>query len=166
MRLRRRIICIGFTLLTLLTDTSVLPYTGLDMRFVPRVCLVFVILVGTILGSTQGMIYGAMAGILLGITAYQPPGLIAAMYTLCAFSAGFISRRIRPALVTVLPPAGGYMMYEASMLIYRYFSTGYLPVGNLVYMLIRLVIALALVQLMYIPGIRLLKPSSIGKARR
>ena len=166
MRFRRRVFCITLTLLTLLIDTSVLPFTGLNMSYVPRICLTFVILTGTILGSTQGIIYGATAGILLGITVYQPQGMVAAMYTISAFSAGFVSKRIKPALVTVIPPLTGYILYEISMLIYYYVTTNYFPFGELGPVGIRLVIALALIQLMYIPGIRILKPSSIGRARR
>ena len=166
MRLRRRVFCILLTLLTLLLDTSVLPFIGLNMQFVPRVCLVCVILIGTILGATQGIIYGALAGILLGISAYQPAGLIASLYTVCALTAGFISKRIKPALVTLLPATVGYVLYEASMLVYYYFSTAYFPVAKLGYAAIRLFIALILIQLLYIPSIRILKPSSIGRARK
>ena len=166
MRLRRRIFCILLTLLTLLIDTSFLPFLGLKMQFVPRVCLVSTILIGTVLGSTQGIIYGALAGILLGIGAYQPSGMTAVIYTVCAFSAGFISARTKPALVTVLPPALAYMIYEISMLVYYYFSTGYFPLAKFGEAGIRLIIALLLIQLLYIPSIRILKPSSIGRARR
>ncbi len=166
MRLRRRIVCLLMTFLTLLIETSVLPFTGLGMQFVPRVCLVNVILIGTILGSTQGIIYGALAGILLGISVYQPSGIIAALYTICALTAGFLSRRVKPALVTLIPPAGAYALYEISMLVYFYISTGFFPSARLGYAGIRLVIALVLTQILYIPGIRILKPTSIGKARR
>ena len=166
MRFRRRIFCILLTLLTLLLDTSVLPFTGLNMQYVPRVCLVFVILIGTILGSTQGIIYGALAGILLGISAYQPAGLTASLYTVCALAAGFLSRRVKPAIVTLVPASVGYAIYEISMLVYYYFSTAYFPAAKAGYAGIRLIVALVLIQLLYIPCIRILKPSSIGRTRR
>ena len=166
MRLRRRIFCILTTLLTLLLDTSVMPFTGLGMQYLPRICLVNVILIGTILGGTQGIIYGALAGILLGISAYQPAGLVAIMYTACAMTAGAISRKIKPALVTVLPPIVGYSMYELSMLMYYYVSTGFFPLAKFGLAGIRLAVALVLIQILYIPWIKILKPSSIGKSRR
>ena len=133
MRVRRRIFCILLTLLTLLIETSVLPFTGMNMQYVPRVCLVAVILIGTILGATQGIIYGAAAGILLGISAYQPAGMTAILYTVCALAAGFVSHKIRPALVTVVPSVLAYTLYEASMLIYYYFATGFFPLARLGY---------------------------------
>ncbi len=153
-------------MLTLLIETSVLPFTGMSMQYVPRVCLVAVLLIGTILGATQGIIYGALSGILLGICAYLPAGMIAVLYTVCALIAGFISHRIRPALVTVFPAAAGYTVYELSMLIYYYFATGFFPIAKLGYAGLRLIVALVLVQILYIPSIRILKPSSIGRTRR
>ena len=68
--------------------------------------------------------------------------------------------------MTVLPPALAYMIYEISMLVYYYFSTGYFPLAKFGEAGIRLIIALLLIQLLYIPSIRILKPSSIGRARR
>ena len=178
MRLRRRIFCTLLTLLTLVIETSVLPFTGLNMGYVPRVCLVCVILIGTILGATQGMIYGALAGILIGITVYplklegesvmklKPAGIVAITYIACALSAGYISHKIKPALVTVIPPLAGYALYELSMLAYYYLTTSYFPFARLGQAGIRLALAMVLVQLFYIPGIKLLKPASIGRRRR
>ena len=166
MRVRRRIFCILLTLLTLLIETSVLPFTGMKMQYFPRFCLVAVILIGTILGATQGIIYGAAAGILLGISVYQPAGMTAILYTVCALLAGFVSTRIWPALVTILPAALGYGLYELGMLIYYYFATGFFPLTRLGYAGIRLALALILIQVLYIPSVRMLKPSSIGRNRR
>ncbi|MBQ4227382.1 MAG: rod shape-determining protein MreD [Clostridia bacterium] len=166
MRTRRRIICIVLTLLTLLLDSSVLPFTGLDMRFVPRLCLVAVVLIGTVLGATEGIAYGAFAGILLDITVYQPAGLVAVFYTLCGLIAGFLSGRLRPYLVTVVPLTAAYLFFEIGMAIYVYFTVGTFPASQLPYAFLRLLVALFALQLLYLPAIKLMKPASIGRARR
>ena len=54
MRARRRLFCIITTLLAVILDASVLPFTGLNMSYVPRLCLVNAALIGTVLGATQG----------------------------------------------------------------------------------------------------------------
>ena len=166
MRTRRRIFCIALTLLTLLLDSSVIPFSGLDMRFVPRLCLISTVLIGTILGATEGITYGALAGILLDITVYQPAGLVAVFYTLCGLIAGFLSQRLKPYLVTLLPLAAAYTFYEMGMAIYVYFTSGAFPAAKLPFALVRLLIALLILQLLYLPSIRILKPASIGRQRR
>ena len=166
MRFKRRVFCIALTLFNVLVDTSVLPFSGLDMRFVPRISLVSVLLIGTVLGATQGIIYGAFAGIMLGICAFQPPGLIAISYTVCAMLAGIISNRSKPSLVTLIPPLVGYTLYEITVLIYSYIETGFFPLAKFGNAGIRLLIALVLIQLLYIPVVRILKPTYIGRSRR
>ena len=166
MRRRRRIFLIAFTLFAIMLDASVLPHTGLNMRYVPRICLVAATLIGTVLGSTQGILYGAMAGILLDITVYQPAGLVAIVYTLCGLIAGFISYRTRPYLVTLIPPATSFVFYISVMSLYVYFSTGVYPADKLGYALIQMVISMFLVQLLYLPFVKILKPTRIGRRRR
>ncbi|MBR5751836.1 MAG: rod shape-determining protein MreD [Clostridia bacterium] len=166
MRRKRMFFLIVFTLFAVMLDASVLPHTGLNMRYVPRICLVAVALIGTVLGSTQGIIYGAMAGILLDITVYQPAGLVAVVYTLCGLIAGFISYRTRAYLVTLIPPAAVMLFYTAVMSLYVYFSTGVYPADKLGYALIQMVISMFLVQLLYLPLVKILKPTRIGRRRR
>ena len=165
MRARRRLFCIITTLLAVILDVSVLPFTGLNMSYVPRLCLVNAALIGTVLGATQGIIYGAFAGALLDITVYQPAGVTALMYTLCGLVSGFLTHRVRPWLVTLVPSLSAFLLYEAGMAVYTYFITGYFPGGKIGFALIRAVISLALTQILYLPYLRALKPSKIGKGR-
>ena len=166
MRTKRRIFCIILALVCVLLDSSVLPFTGLDMRYVPRLCIAAICLIATVLGATQGIIYGAMCGILLDITVYQPTGLCAVTYTLCGLLVGFLTHRVRASLVTVIPPAAGMLLYEITMLFYTYFNTNYFPAGRIGYAFVRMIIALVIVQLMYLPGLKILKPARIGRLKR
>lgn len=162
MRTRKRLFCIIAALLGLLLDVSVLPFTGLNPAYVPRVCLISIILIGSISGSTSGMIYGALSGILLDITVYSPAGLVAVLYTVCGLISGFIASRSRAATVTVWPSLVSLTLYEFVMMCAFYFAGGALPAEKLLPALIRIGIAFALVQLLYIPCIRILKPATIG----
>lgn len=166
MRTKRRIFCIVFALLGLLLDSSVLPFTGLNMSYVPRICVVNVTLIAIILGATQGIIYGAMSGILLDITVYQPAGLVSVLYTVAGLVSGFLSHRMKPALVTVVPTFVSLFLYETAMLMYFYFTSGVFPVSHLLPALIRIGIGFVLVQMLYIPCLRILKPTRIGKVHR
>lgn len=165
MRTRRRIFCIIFALIGILLDSSVLPFTGLNMSYVPRVCAVNIIVIGIILGATQGIIYGAVSGILLDFTVYQPAGLVAVLYTVLGLASGFISHRVKPMLVTVVPTLICLFLGELVMLAFYYFTSGVFPVSHLLPALARIGIGFALVQILYIPCLRILKPSRIGKAR-
>ncbi len=166
MRTRRRVFCIVFTLLGLFMDISVLPFTGIDVQYVPRLCLVNIILISTVMGGTRAMVYAAVCGILGDITVYYPPGLISFAYTFAAIIAGFISSRTRPSLVTVIPPLVTFVLYELSMLFALYFEAGYFAASRLGAAGIRTVAALVLVQLLYIPCVRILKPERIGMLNR
>ena len=166
MRIRKRIICIVFALFGLLLDTSVLPYTGLNPQFVPRLCLTFILLVSIVSGATEGMITGALCGYLGDITVYQPVGLIAISYTLAALIAGFTAGKMRVRLVTIIPPLITYFLFECTMLLYTYFSTGFISMPNFWYGLIRMMISFVIIQLLYIPAVHILKPERIGRKER
>ena len=165
MRTKRRIFCICVTLLGVLLDASVLPYTGLNMHYVPRVCLIIITLIGTVLGSTQGMIFGAVAGILLDITVYTPAGLVAILYTLCGLASGFMSGRMKTSLVTVIPVAAAFLMYEIAMSGAFYISSGFYTGARALYALARIGIGFVLAQILYIPFVKILRPSKVGRGR-
>ena len=153
-------------LVGLLLDSSVLPFTGLNMSYVPRVCLVNIITIATVMGATQGIIYGAAGGILLDITVYQPTGVISILYTVLGAVSGFLTHRVKTSLVTVVPPLVSLVLFEASMLVYYYFNAGVFPAARIVPALVRVGIGFTLVQLLYIPCIRFLAPAHIGKYRK
>lgn len=166
MRTRNRIICIIFALFGLLLDTSVIPFLGFTAKLAPRMCLTNILVISIVSGSTEGMIVGAICGYLGDITVYYPVGLIAVSYTLCAFAAGFMSRRLKVKLVTVLPPAVIYTAFELAMLIYSYFTTGQLMMANFLWGMLRMLVSFVLIQLLYIPAVRILKPARIGRTER
>ena len=163
---KKKIFCIVFMLVGLLLDSSVLPFTGLNMSYVPRVCLVNIVTIAIIMGATQGIIYGAAGGILLDITVYQPTGVISVVYTVLGAVAGFLTHRVKPALVTIVPTLVAFVLFEASMLVYYYFNAGVFPAARILPALARVGISFTLVQLLYIPCIRFLAPAHIGKIRK
>ena len=162
----RKIFCIALTLLGILLDSAVLPFTGLNMSYVPRICLINIISIATVMGATRGIIYGAAGGILLDITVYQPTGLISLLYTVMGLVSGFLTHRVRKPLVTVVPPLVSLVLFEVSMTFYYYFNTGVFPATRILPALIRIAIGFVLVQLLFIPCLRILKPAKIGKTRR
>lgn len=162
----RKIFCIAFTLLGILMDSSILPFTGLNMSYVPRICLINIITIAVVMGATRGIIYGAAGGILLDITVYQPTGLISLLYTVVGLASGFLTHRVRKRLVTVVPPLVSLTLFEAAMAFFYYFNTGVFPGTRILPALVRIAISFVLVQVLYIPCLRILKPAKIGKTRR
>jgi len=162
MRYRRTVFCIVVSLLGIVLDVSVLPYTGLNTAYLPRFCLVNIVLIGSILGITPGLLCGAVTGILLDVTVYSPTGLVAAIYTVCGLGSALISSHSRAALVTVVPSIASLGLFELAMLITYFFSCGTFPTEKLLPALIRIGIAFVVIQILYIPFVRILKPASIG----
>ena len=159
MRTRRRIFSICIVLLFMLADASVLPFTGINMLYAPKLALAAAITIALVMGRTQGMIYGAFAGIITDITVSVPIGLTTGLYTMCALASGFLGRKMRSHLMsTVLAALLGFIMYELAMFVYFTLSYSAFDWQRLKYAFLRCIIGTLLVQILYIPFNAILKP--------
>jgi len=156
MRASKKIFCIIAVIFTLLLDTSLIPYTGLNTSYCPRLCLITVIMIASMAGKTQGLIFGTLAGLLLGFTVYTPTGLTLIMYVCCGFIAGFWGRIVPHALITIVPVLASLVLWECVSAVYYYFSCGSLPLFMLVNASIRIGVSFLTAQLFYFPFNRVL----------
>ena len=60
MPLKKRLFAFAVSILFLLIDTSVIPFTGLNTAYMPRLSLLSVITIALLAGRTQGILYGAI----------------------------------------------------------------------------------------------------------
>lgn len=164
MRTSKRIFCIITVVLALLADTSLIPFTGLNTAFCPRLCLITVITIGLMAGKTQGIIYGALAGLLLGFTIYTPQSFTLIIYVACGLIAGFFGRISSRYLITVLPVIIPLFVYEAAYAVYYYFSSTILPVSMLGNAAVRIGAGFLIAQIWYFPFSRVLMPRKQSRA--
>lgn len=156
MRTSKKLFCIVSVILTLLLDTSLIPYAGLNTSYCPRLCLIAVIMIGCLAGRTQGIIYGTLAGLMLGFTVYTPASFTLIIYVLCGLIAGFWGHIVPRLLITVVPVFASLFVYEGINAIYFYFSGGTLPLFMVMNAGIRIVTGLVAAQLLYFPFYRVL----------
>ena len=166
MRGKKRIFCILITIFAVLMDTSVIPFTGLNTAYCPRLSLITVITVGLLEGKVQGIIYGALAGLLLSVTVYTPAFTNTVLYILAGLTAGFLGQHCRVFWVTVLPALAAMTLYEGVMAFAYYFESTVLPGRLLLNAGIRILIGIVLAQLWFFPFYKLLKPETLGTNRR
>ena len=166
MRLRKRIFATVMVLLGLLIDTSILPFTGLDTAYAPRFALLTVITIALLMGRTQGLIYGAIGGVMLDVTLTIPTGLTSALYILCGFISGWFSRKKRGQLLSsILGPLLSLAVYEIVFLAYYAFTAHAVTTYQLVCVVVRTALGVVLVQPMYILFNLVLKPRRSRYAR-
>lgn len=159
MRRRKRLFSTLVVLLFLLIDTSVIPFTGLNTLYVPKLALVAIITLALLMGRTQGILYGAIAGVLMDITVSIPTGLISILYTVCGFLSGLIGRKMRARFwSSIAAPMASMLIYEAVTMFYYVINARALMPFQIVAMLIRVLGATVLVQPLYLLFNAVLKP--------
>lgn len=135
-------------LLSVLLDTSVIHVLYHGVFLIP-ISLIVVIMISILLGRTQGVLYGLIAGLLLDVSAGSL-GLKLFGYIALGFMTGFLLdqqdhsgiierdqhiRNIISRFIWILVFVG---LYEIVMLVYQYFSTAIFEWGFVRNMLIRI----------------------------
>ena len=159
MPLKKRLFAFAVSILFLLIDTSVIPFTGLNTAYVPRLSLLSVITIALLAGRTQGILYGAITGILTDITLTIPTGLVSALYTIAGFLAGWIGRKMRARILSsIVAPI-------VSMLVYYFMQAQTVAASQALAMLARVGIGTVLIQPLYLLYNLVLKPKRSRYAR-
>ena len=166
MRLQKRIFATVMVLAGLLIDTSILPFTGIDTAYAPKLALLSVITIALLMGRTQGLIYGAIGGVVLDITLTVPAGLTSALYILGGFISGWFARKKRGQLVSsIVGPLLSLAVYELAFLGYYVFNAHAVAPEQLIAIVVRVALGVILVQPMYILFNLVLKPRRSRYAR-
>ncbi len=166
MPLKKRLFAFAVSILFLLIDTSVIPFTGLNTAYVPRLSLLSVITIALLAGRTQGILYGAITGILMDITLTIPTGLVSALYTVAGFLAGWIGRKMRVRILSsIVAPIAAMLAYELTMLVYYFMQAQTVSAAQALAMLARAGIGTVLVQPLYLLYNLVLKPKRSRYAR-
>lgn len=151
MPLKKRLFAFAVSILFLLIDTSVIPFTGLNTAYVPRLSLLSVITIALLAGRTQGILYGAITGILTDITLTIPTGLVSALYTIAGFLAGWIGRKMRVRILSsIVAPIVSMLVYELTMLVYYFMQAQTVAASQALAMLARVGIGTVLIQPLYL----------------
>ena len=159
MPLKKRLFAFAVSILFLLIDTSVIPFTGLNTAYMPRLSLLSVITIALLAGRTQGILYGAITGVLTDITLTIPTGLVSALYTIAGFLAGWIGRKMRVRILSsIVAPI-------ASMLVYYFMQAQTVAASQALAMLARVGIGTVLIQPLYLLYNLVLKPKRSRYAR-
>ncbi len=167
MRLYKRIFATCMAVLFVLLDTSVLPFSGINMLYCPRMALLSVITIALLLGRTQGILYGAVAGVLMDITVSIPMGLTSIVYTVAGFVSGYLGRKSRYALLSsIISPIISMLIYELAQAGYYIANAGIFSGDMFLMMLIRILIGTFLVQILYLLFNLVLKTKHSRYARR
>lgn len=160
MTLFRKLTPLLTTLLTVLLDSAVIPifYSG---RFCVPLSLIVVILIGIQLGRVTGLLYGAIAGLLLDIST-GTIGMKFFPYIAIGFLIGFLLDqqpeihrgmeridRIHVIVIRLIWIAVLVLLHEIVMLVIQYFSTAMLRWSYVRTLLLRGLLTTLLVQLFY-----------------
>lgn len=166
MRAGKRIFCIITLLIALLLDVSIIPFTGLNMAYCPRLSLLVVITIAIIEGRTRGITFGVFAGLLLGFTVYTPTAVTAIIYTLTGFTAGFLGRKVSSTMITVIPVVIALALYEGVMAFAYYFTANSINNALIMYALARVLIGTLVLQVVFLPVVYVLEPARLGIRHR
>ena len=166
MPLKKRLFAFAVSILFLLIDTSVIPFTGLNTAYVPRLSLLSVITIALLAGRTQGILYGAITGVLTDITLTIPTGLVSALCTIAGFLAGWIGRKMRARILSsIVAPIAAMLVYELTMLVYYFMQAQTVAASQALAMLARVGIGTVLIQPLYLLYNLVLKPKRSRYAR-
>lgn len=166
MRFRKRMFATAVVLLGLLLDTSILPFTSVNPLYMPRFSLCSILTIALLMGATQGILYGAVGGIILDVTLMVPTGLTSALFIVGGMICGWFSHARRRRLIsTVVGPFFSLFLYEFAYMVYFYFSAQTLELSQFLALLARVGIGIVLIQLLYLPYYKVLKPHRSRYAR-
>ncbi len=159
MRLYKRVFCVCMVVLGLLLDTSVMPFSGANIAYMPKFALLSIITIALLMGRTQGILYGMIGGVVMDITLTIPTGLVAVMYTIAGFLAGWIGRGMRVRILSsIIAPIAAMLLYELSLALLFVVNSQTLSGAMLVNALIRTFIGTAIIQILYLLFNAVLKP--------
>ncbi len=159
MRLYKRVFCVCMVLLGLLLDTSIIPFSSLNPQYMPKFALLAIITIALLMGRTQGILYGMIGGVMMNITLSIPTGLVAVMYTIAGFLAGWIGRGMRIRILSsIIAPIVAMMLYEMSLALLFVVSSQMIIGTMFVNAILRTLIGTAIIQVMYLLFNAVLKP--------
>ena len=157
MTVRRRAMPAVLTLLSLLLDTSVIPFL-ISSPYIVSLTFSTVLVLGVYLGRMHGMLYGLIAGLLLDILVGYPLGFNTCVYIALGFLAGLIAyepedvrARRRPSRVYLRRALTFFAMAllrEVVIYAYQYFGTARIEGIYFLNLLIRTLLATALCMLL------------------
>ena len=157
MAVRRRILPAVLTLLSLMVDTSVIPFL-IESPYIVSLTFITVLVIGVHLDRMHGMLYGLIAGLLQDILVGYQLGFNAFVYIILGFLAGLIAyepedvrARRRPSMVYLrraLTFAGMTLVRELAIYAYQYFGTARIEGIYFLNILIRTLITVALCMLL------------------
>ena len=124
------------------------------------------ITIALLAGRTQGILYGAITGVLTDITLTIPTGLVSALYTIAGFLAGWIGRKMRVRILSsIVAPIVSMLVYELTMLVYYFMQAQTVAASQALAMLARVGIGTVLIQPLYLLYNLVLKPKRSRYAR-
>ena len=152
MTVRRRAMPAVLTLLSLLLDTSVIPFL-ISSPYIVSLTFSTVLVLGVYLGRMHGMLYGLIAGLLLDILVGYQLGFNTFVYIALGFLAGLIAyepedvrARRRPSMVYLRRALT--FVRELAIYAYQYFGTARIEGIYFLNLLIRTLLATALCMLL------------------
>ena len=155
----RRFLPLLLIVIALLIDTSIVPVLVVHWA-VPMVLFTTVIVLGLLLGRTNGLLYGMISGLLMDIVVGYPLGLMSILYMLAGYLSGVAGRKFQRYLLTVvIAPILCFSIYEVTMAVYVYVAGQALDAVVMQQALARIAIETVLAQLMYLLYNRMLRPS-------
>ncbi len=154
----RRILPPFLVALTFLLDTAVLPVFSTHW-LMPLLALVTVHVMGMLLGRTSGALYGMICGLLVDITISTPLGLMTSFYALLGYAGGWFGRRLfRRTFGPAISALICFSVFEIGMALYTTVAGAAFVKELFVRALIRIVLDVALVQLLHTVYDRMIQP--------
>lgn len=142
-----------------LLDTSVIPIFAVHWA-VPMLLLTTVIVLGLLLGRTNGLLYGMIGGLLMDIIVGYPLGMMAIAYAVLGWVAGFAGFRFQRYLLTVaITPAICLAAFELVMIGYAFLQGQTIDQSVFQYAGARVAIETVLAQVLFLLYNRMLKPT-------
>lgn len=167
MRFYKRFFASCMVIFFLLIDTSVMPFAGVNVMYMPKLSLLAALVIAMLMGRTQGMIYSTLGGVLMDISLTIPTGLVSVLYTISALVASFIAQRMRMRLlISVIAPIAAMAVFEFVLMAYYYLSAQTVSLAQFFAILARIGIGTVIVQPLYLLFNAVLKPPRSRYAAR
>ncbi len=155
----RRFLPLILLLILVLLDLAVLPFL-VQSQYLPMLTLIGTVEFGLLLGRTRGSLYGMIGGLLIDILTGYPMGLRTVLYIASGYVSGVAGRRFqRYVLTPVVAPLISFLGYETATGVYAWLSGAAVSGSDVRAALIRVAIAVVVVQPLYLLFDRILRPS-------
>lgn len=166
MRLSKRIFATAAVLLSVIIDSSVIPFEAANPAYFPKIALLCVITIALLMGRTQGILYGMIGGVFMDITLMIPTGVTTLCYIAAGFIAGYIGRKMRIRILSsIVSPIAAMLIYELAGLVMYASAGAVIHSGLIVQALLRTLIGCAAIQILYLLFNAVLKPRHSRYAR-